>query len=1551
MKSLRFQLLFLSLGVGTIAGGCGGGSTSGNGGGQQTAPPPVVSSISPAKATAGSGPLMLTVTGSGFLSTSVVNVNNVAEATTYVDSTKLTAGAPASQLASGAELAVTVSNGSVSSSGNGTPITLEIDNPAPTVASVSPSTLLIGSTSPTITVTGSGFVPTTMIQVNGSARPTSFISTTQVSATLVAADVATGATLSLTVVNGTPGGGTAAPASIMVVASNPVPTITSVLPPALVAGSGAQTIAVTGTGFVQGTVMEVNGSPRTTSYGSATQITASLTPADVATAGSLSLTAVNPSPGGGASAAFKVSINNPSIGTLQLSPSTLSLGAASPATITVTGSTFVSASTLQVNGTPRPATYVNGNTLTFVATVADQATTGILAVTVTNPAPGGGTSPAASLTVTAGAPTIFSISPDPIYVGSSDTTITISGSGFAADSSVLWNGTPLAGNTGVSFSQSGVFVTAIIPAADLTAPATASITVNTPELTPSISKPFTLSIVNPPLPTLSAISPVGAPLNTATALDITGSGFTPQSTVDINGTAVSTTYQSGSSLTAQLPASSIATPGVYNITVNTPAPGGGTSSGLSFTAYVAILNNSMVYNPVNGLFYLSVPSAAGPPYGNCVVPIDPLTGQPGPPILVGSEPDQLAITSDGTSLWVALDGASSVRKVDLVTGTAGFQFQLPQEQEGFAAAALAALPGAPDSVVVSTVAGNIGQTLAIYDSGVMRGQAIQATLSTYNPWALLVDGTKGEIYAGGDSGQSYQYNYDVYTYDASGLTLKTTGPANLSYASQNNNEMEIANGRLYTDFGQVDDPETGAVLGTFYSGGTTAAQGSTTVDTNLGLAFVLEGYWGSEQFQLQSFNLSDFSATTSAPIAIYNPTYRPFYQIDGPTGSRLTRWGADGLAFRTTGGFMSLRSSIVQDLSNVNADLGVSLAATGTNVTGSTSTYTATVTNQGPAPASSVALAAFLPSTGILSSVISSAGTCSTTSPVLCNLGDLNSGASATVVFQVLQVSAGNSAMTVQVSGSENDPAPANNQATSTVTATGSPYNLPPALTAISPAAIVSGSSDTQVTLTGTNFTSASTVLLNGSALATNFDSSTQLTAVVPAADLTRLGWAALSVQSPAPGGGVSTALPLSVFSVIPLGANHILYDPYSRQIMASVGSGTSSTAGNSIAAIQPDTASVGAPVPIGGTPTNLALSSDGQILYTVLPSGTNNTIARFNMLTQQPDFSVPISGSTGLGDIATQPGSENTVAVDLDPNSNIAIFDLDPTSKTATMRDTVATYGGSCPAFPNASTLYSIDLGESPSALNIWSVVPTGLVSESSYFQNTSVTQYFNCYKLTGDFLVTVSGGVSNTTTIPLNQVGVFEGIPEAGVTNGLTNFAPDASLGLAYFFAAINPNLFSISSDTITAFSMQNFMPVSTLTLPYATYEGSTAFSSVDMVRWGQDGLAILSGGGNVYLVRGAAVVPQLLQTSAAATLTASSAASIPHGSGNTLITLAGTNFLPGVAVTWNGSYRTTTVVDSAHVTVAIPASDLATASTGTVVATNPGGIGSNSLTIAVN
>jgi len=137
--------------------------------------------------------------------------------------------------------------------------------------------------------------------------------------------------------------------------------------------------------------------------------------------------------------------------------------------------------------------------------------------------------------------------------------------------------------------------------------------------------------------------------------------------------------------------------------------------------------------------------------------------------------------------------------------------------------------------------------------------------------------------------------------------------------------------------------------------------------------------------------------------------------------------------------------------------------------------------------------------------------------------------------------------------------------------------------------------------------------------------------------------------------------------------------------------------------------------------------------------------------------------------------------------------------------------------------------------------------------------------------------------------------------------------------------------------------------LSLPFASIEGSTtSFSPVDTFRWGQDGLAILTSTGNLYLLRGPAIVPQLLNTNTPATLSSSFLTSITHGTGNTVLTLTGTNFVPGVAALWNGSYRTTTIVDGTHVTMAIPASDLAADGSAMITLVNPWspGVGSTDL-----
>src|ERR1035438_1199136 len=67
--------------------------------------------------------------------------------------------------------------------------------------------------------------------------------------------------------------------------SNPVPFVNQPLVPTTVApGSSGFNLTVNGTGFVSGSVVNWNGSPRTTTFVTASQLTASISATDVAVA-------------------------------------------------------------------------------------------------------------------------------------------------------------------------------------------------------------------------------------------------------------------------------------------------------------------------------------------------------------------------------------------------------------------------------------------------------------------------------------------------------------------------------------------------------------------------------------------------------------------------------------------------------------------------------------------------------------------------------------------------------------------------------------------------------------------------------------------------------------------------------------------------------------------------------------------------------------------------------------------------------------------------------------------------------------------------------------------------------------------------------------------------------------------------------------------------------------------------------------------------------------------------------------------------------------------
>jgi hypothetical protein len=111
MKSLAIVLLAV-LSAFTLA--CGGyGSSS-----QTAAPPtagtlPTITVLAPTSATHGDAAFVLTVTGTHFSATAVINFGGVAQTTNQVSSTQLTATIAAADIANAGSVAVTVTNPAV----------------------------------------------------------------------------------------------------------------------------------------------------------------------------------------------------------------------------------------------------------------------------------------------------------------------------------------------------------------------------------------------------------------------------------------------------------------------------------------------------------------------------------------------------------------------------------------------------------------------------------------------------------------------------------------------------------------------------------------------------------------------------------------------------------------------------------------------------------------------------------------------------------------------------------------------------------------------------------------------------------------------------------------------------------------------------------------------------------------------------------------------------------------------------------------------------------------------------------------------------------------------------------------------------------------------------------------------------------------------------------------------------------------------------------------------------------------------------------------------
>jgi hypothetical protein len=289
-----------------------------------------------------------------------------------------------------------------------------INYPAPTLISISPTSVNANSPQFTLVITGRNLVQQTSVNWTTSAGTLNpivfFKSTNELDAQIPASFIENPGTVDISVTTPTPGGGTSPsstqPDVVFTInaVQSPTPSISSITPTSVIAAGSGATITIFGKNFVSESTVVVNGANRTTSYVDSGQLSATLTAGDIAQPGPKQISVLNPEPGGGASNTVPLAVNLAVPVISKVDPVSAVAGAVAT-TVTVTGTGFVSGYTnIVMNGVTMVTSVANATTATTTLTPDQLLVGGVQNVEIVNNAPGGGVSNSLP----------FSISPKPL---------------------------------------------------------------------------------------------------------------------------------------------------------------------------------------------------------------------------------------------------------------------------------------------------------------------------------------------------------------------------------------------------------------------------------------------------------------------------------------------------------------------------------------------------------------------------------------------------------------------------------------------------------------------------------------------------------------------------------------------------------------------------------------------------------------------------------------------------------------------------------------------------------------------------------------------------------------------------------------------------------------------------------------------------------------------------------------------------------------------------------------------------------------------------------
>ncbi len=511
----------------------------------------------------------------------------------------------------------------------------------------------------------------------------------------------------------------------------------------------------------------------------------------------------------------------------------------------------------------------------------------------------GGATGGSSGSTSAATPVLTAISPATATVGGAALTLTATGQNFVAGCELTWNGTARA-----TLYQSATTLQMTVNAADLAAAGTAAIAVSDPQTSGGLSSntiPFMVSAsaAPNPVPVLSSVLPASTNVGSAAvAVTLTGNNFLASSVVSWNGQALSSTYTNSTTLVAQIPAANLTTAGSFSLTVTNPAPGGGTSASQAFTVNaagtggmttVAVYANDLVWDAVNQVMYLSLPSTDGS-NGNSIQPLNPVTGALGAAAFAGSEPDLLAVSATSKYLYASLNGSSSLQRFVLPSLTKDITIPLGSDKYdgSFIAMDLQTSPVADGTIAV--VRGTPGYSpeeeggVLLFDDAVQRPNVLCGWIEygCSGQGANLFD----SIQWSGDGTQMYALNNEDTAFNFYSIPVTASGFGTVKDYGQLDSRFgdmlhyDAVTKLLYTNDGEVINPSAGTRVGTF------AASGLVVPDGKLGLIFALVNL--NSGYTLEWFDINHYTLVGS--MALKNVTGTP---------NHLIRWGSNGLAFTT----------------------------------------------------------------------------------------------------------------------------------------------------------------------------------------------------------------------------------------------------------------------------------------------------------------------------------------------------------------------------------------------------------------------------------------------------------------------------------------------------------------------------------------------------------------------------------------------------------------------------------------------------------------------------